>query len=114
MLDVDIKFSPYVFPRFTAPQPTPPGTAALLLASLRFAVLESLPHPKVWCPKRHKVANAKTASRPCNFALTKITTFLLRTVSKQREVSGQSISLFFNYNLFWFNHEKPNECVIFK
>ena len=97
MLCVDIKLSLYVFPRFTAPPTDPPGTAAILLAPLRLAVIESLPRRKVWCPKRRKVSKAKTASMPCNFVLTNRTTFLLRTVSEQREVSGQSISFIFQF-----------------
>ena len=79
------------------PQTAPPGTAAILLAPLRLAVIESLPRRKVWCPKRRKVSKAKTASMPCNFVLTNRTTFLLRTVSEQREVSGQSISFIFQF-----------------
>ena len=43
MLYVVIKLSPCVFHRMTAPQPTPPGTAPILLPPLRVAVLESPP-----------------------------------------------------------------------
>ena len=67
MLYVVVKIALCVFHRMTAPRPTPPGTAPILLAPLRVAVLESPPHRKVWCPRLRNVSKARPSTEAINF-----------------------------------------------
>ncbi|CAL8277173.1 unnamed protein product [Gadus morhua 'NCC'] len=90
------------------PQPTPPGTAPILLPPLRVAVLESPPpRRKVWGPKLPPVSKAKPSSGPFSAVQTNRTTLLLGTVravrgrwsstAQQRALSGHSISFILQF-----------------